>query len=149
MILTQLEQLEDYKKDDILYVVETPHVEIHDCRYNFNLSATLNTYYPIIEIQKQQEVGIKFEQISSDKKTSYLYEMDDINQDLRDYEKYHTHKFIIGDNEREVLSAWKNSIFNFFETIKRTNAMSERFMKDFDTAPFIVEHREEFPEDWV
>lgn len=149
MILTKLEQMADFKKGDILFIAPTPQMEIWDCMFTFNLTATLNIYYPINQIQKVAEVDIMYEQIESNTKTSYLHEMDEIYQDLRDYEGLHTHKFIIGTDEREVLKAWESSVFSFMETIKRTTIMADRFKNDFDSAPFIVEHKENFPEDWI
>ena len=35
------------------------------------------------------------------------------------------------------------------ESIKRTALMADRFKKDFDTAPYIIDHKEKFPEDWI
>lgn len=149
MILTRLDQLEDYNKGDILYIVPTPQAEVCDAMYTFNLSAKLSVYYPINEIQKTLDFGIGYEQIDSGKKTSYLHEIDDIHNDLRNYDKLHIHQFIIGDNEREVLKAWEDSVHNFIETVKRVQKMAYRFKNDFDNAPFIIEHKEDFPEDWV
>ena len=149
MILTTLEQMNHYKKGSVLYIAPTPKVEIQDTMFNFNLSAKLSVYYPISEIEQLADGFIGFEPKETDKKTSYVFEMDDIYRDLRGYDKYHTHDYIIGDDEREVIIAWRNSIYSFIETVKRTNTMLERFKGDFDNAPFIIENQKNFPEDWV
>lgn len=147
MIITDFQTLVDLPIGSKIWLVEIPYAEVSDVIFNFNLTANVNRFYPFNILEKTNTVEM-FKKVG-DKRTSYIFNIPQMIQELKDYEQFLTHKFIVTTSEREIISAWKDKIIEFEETTKRLYETSQRFKKDTFQSKLLEKHQIEFPEDWI
>jgi hypothetical protein len=149
MIIIDYPTLCELPKGQKIWVVENPKAEIHSGLYTFNLTANINNWYPFNILERTDSDEVMFKKADGDKKTGYDFSILEVYDELRYYDRYQTHRYIVTTSEREILKEFKNSIIEFEETAKRALAMSQRFKKDTFGSKLLEEHQIQYPEDWI
>jgi len=149
MHITDYLTLVSLTKGTKIWVIETPKLDMYSNLFTFNLTANITRFYPFNIFEKNNDDGMRFKKVDLDKKTCYDFSMDDVYVDLREYDKLHTHNFIVATSEREIIKLFKDSIIEFEETAKRMLSTVNRFKNDTFKSKLIEEHYIQFPEDWI
>lgn len=149
MIVKSYEQLCNLPAGTNIYIVENPKAEIHAGLFVFNLTANLNTFYPFNVLKRTEADDIMFVKNDYDKKCGYDYNILEVYQELRDYDKLTVHRYIVATTERELIKEFKDSILQFEASAQRIVDMSKRFKSDSFGCELIKTHKDEFPEDWI
>lgn len=149
MLITDYKTLVELPQGTKIWVVETCHAEVSDVIFNFNLTANVNTFYPFNILERTHSDDVMFSRVDDGYKTGYVFDIQEMYQDLKDYDKFLTHKFIVTTSEREIISVWKDNILKFEETVSRLQDMCKRFKKDTFGSDLVSNHKQTFPEDWI
>ena len=96
-----------------------------------------------------EDDGLRFKRADGEKKSAYTFSLEEICNDLEEYEKFVTHKFIVTTTEREIIKHWKNSILNYKDSIDRMVTTMNRFSKETLESDLVTSHKETYPEDWI